>query len=949
MEKFLKTTASYLLNRYQQNLPGLTVVFPNRRAGLFFRQYLSECIEQPIFSPRIQTISELIEENANLKKASTEELIIELWKVFTRITGIDESLDDFYFWGEMLLHDFNEMDQYRIDARKLFSNIYSLKELDTVFDYLDDNQRTILSSFWKTILEVKDSIDKQRFLKVWGDLFPVYDTFKKQLRARGIGYEGMIYRDLAERLDNPDFHLPETKWSFIGFNALNRCEQELFKHLKNNASALFFWDYDDYYLQKTHHEAALFLRSNLSQFPPPDDFLFQTDSFSALKEAEVVSVPGFSGQALVAARWLEENRAPGTRRYDHTAVVFCNEALLVPALNTLPGSVESVNITMGFPLKDAPAYSLIRNLAELDRNSRPDEKGQALFYHRQVLSLLNHPLLSVLVSEAREQLTNDIHRKNQIYCTVADMGISDFLRTLFTLPVQSPEIGAYIRQIVAQIVPSLPENDVLARESLYQLLLLTNRLQRSLFGSDHNKDVGLSKKLFYQLLLRQLERITVPFEGEPLSGVQFMGFLETRCLDFDQVILLSFNDDRLPGSGHRHSFIPYNLRKGFGLPLPEHHNAMYSYYFYRLIQRAQKVCMVYDSRTEGLSRGEVSRFALQLKYEANTLQLNEKQAVFPYEPAESSGIEIEKTPALIERIEQYLTQKGLTPSALNRYIDCPLRFYFRYIEGLEEHDELSEEIDPVLFGRIAHKALEEIYRPWVGKTIETKAIDTILNDQRNMERSLTLALQQEYFRGGTATLNGKNKLIFDIIREYVETILKYDRTNVPFYLIGLENRFSDILRIPSGEKIIPVKISGFIDRVDKKEGMLRVIDYKTGRDKNSVDSIENLFIANENRNKAALQTLFYARCLQAHFPGETKILPAVYGANNIFQKDFNPVFVCNKKELIFQDVAEEFNTHLEQILTQLLHPDLPFTQTDDDKKCTFCEFNGICNRKNLAD
>jgi len=436
----------------------------------------------------------------------------------------------------------------------------------------------------------------------------------------------------------------------------------------------------------------------------------------------------------------------------------------------------------------------------------------------------------------------------------------------------------------------------------------------------------------------------IPFEGEPLSGMQIMGFLETRNLDFDNLVLLSFNDDKLPGNPHQHSFIPYSLRKGFGLPVIEQRNAMYAYYFYRLIQRAKKVTLVYDSRTEGMTKGEVSRFATQLFYEAKHLKINEKQAVFDFEPAGQKPIEIVKTNEINNLVLSHLQNKRISPSALNIYIDCKLKFYLKYIEGIAETDDVAEDIDHLLFGRIAHVALEMLYQPFLNKKIDKADIEKIITDGKALDKSLRQALEQEYFKGGNLNLNGRNLLVFDIIKKYLLRILKYDLSIAPFTLLGLEKKYEMTFNIDTSNGELAVLVGGTVDRIDRVGEIIRVVDYKTGEAKQSVSGIEKLFYKNSARNKVAFQTLVYAGCVVAETNPLAPVLPAVYGARSVFLDDFDPLFTIAGGYLNYQANAVEFENGLKQLLGEMLDPNVPFSQTDDEQMCKYCQYNGICNR-----
>lgn len=944
MDKFLRQVASYLNQKYSKSLFELCLVFPNRRAGLFFQKYLSEIIKTPVFSPQIITIADLSQKWSGLELMDQNRLIIELYKVFSNVVKTNETIDDFFYWGEMLLADFNDIDKYQVDAKQLFSNIKSLRELDSGFDFLDEEQIAFISTFWNNLLQARDSESKRQFVSIWQNLHAVYEQFTQKLIAKGYAYEGLMYRSLISKLTKGELVIEDQQYVFVGFNALNQCEIKLFDFLQQKKTASFFWDYDDYYLNAKQHEAALFMKANLQRFPMPHDFQLESNQFINLKTIDVISVPGFSGQATFAADWMNVNAEKLNTNFDNTALVLCDETLLNPMLNVLPSMVDKFNITMGFPLKSSPVYALIKALVDIDRNARPDKNQQLLFYYRNVMGLLSNPLLKTQLAGFVEQLFEKIKLENKIYLTNADFAHHELLSSIFNLPETSKQCHQYLQQIITLVFKGISDDEKLIKESLYQLYLAVNRLADSL-SLDNVSENEISKKLFYQLLLRQLERLTIPFEGEPLSGTQIMGFLETRCLDFDNLILLSFNDDKLPGSVNQHSFIPYSLRKGFGLPTIEQRNAMYAYYFYRLIQRAKNVSLVFDSRTDGMSKGEVSRFATQLKYEADHLKIVEKQAVFNFEPVEKGEIIIEKVPALIQKIEHHLTQYRISPSALNTYIACPLKFFFKYIEGISEIDDLAEDIDHLLFGRIAHLALELLYQPYIDREISPQTIDDILSNTKKLNESLQKALEKEFFKGGNINLNGRNMLVFEIIKKYVMRILKYDRSIAPFTLIGLEKVYEQVLEVnTTQQKVLSVRVGGTIDRIDRVGDQIRVVDYKTGQSESSVPSIEKLFIESSTRNKAAFQIMLYAGCVVDNLKTDLPVMPAVYGAREVFKDDFDPLFSFKGGKLIYQANAEEFNQLLKQLIAEIADVNIPITQTNDQQKCKYCSFNGICCR-----
>lgn len=944
MNKFLHQVADFLYHKYNNQLVNLTVVFPNRRAGLFFQKYLSELVDKPIFSPHITTISEMVSLGSGLKLMDQNRLIIELYKVYGQVTNTTETLDEFFYWGEMMLSDFNDIDKYLVDAKQLFGNVESLRALDAGFDFLTEEQLAYLSTFWSNFLKARESDSKKQFTTIWKNLYTIYERFKTHLLAQDYAYEGLIYRQVAENLNNAFGELETSNFAFVGFNALNQCETKIFKFLQKNTTTNFFWDFDNYYMDDNKHEAALFMNANLQVFPMPPDFAPHFDNFSTLHQIDVVSVPGFSGQASLAASWIESNEKVLSPRFDNTAIVLCDETLLTGMLNVLPSNLGEFNITMGFPVKNSPVYAMVKGLVDIDKNSRPDPSGKPLFYYRNVLGLLSNPLIKARLGNFTELLLEKVKKENKIYLDIDDFKDQELLKLIFDLPESASDCQGYLQQIIKYVFAHTNDDEKLLKESLYQLYLSTNRLFDSLVDTEGKMAGSLSKKLFYQLLLRQLDRLMIPFEGEPLSGIQIMGFLETRCLDFDNLILLSFNDDKLPGNPHQHSFIPYSLRKGFGLPVIEQRNAMYAYYFYRLIQRAKNVSLVFDSRTDGMSKGEVSRFATQLKYEAKHLHINEKQAVFDFDPAEQQVISVCKDQNILAKIETYLTKRSVSPSALNTYIDCSLKFFFKYIEGISEIDDVAEDIDHLLFGRIAHVALEQLYQPFEGKTVEKSDVESLIANRKLLDKSLQYALEKEYFKGGKMNLNGRNLLVYDIIKKFVVRILKYDTSIAPFTLIALEKAYYDRYNITTVNGLLSVEVGGTIDRLDQVGDKIRVVDYKTGKADQNVKEIEKLFFNNASRNKAAFQTMIYAGGVVNTLNEQLPVLPAVYGARGIFKADFDPYFTMGDGLLIYQANATAFRDGLTQLLNQLADPEIHFLQTSDNRLCSYCPFNGICNR-----
>jgi CRISPR/Cas system-associated exonuclease Cas4 (RecB family) len=943
MKKFLEQVGQYALQRYGNTIGDLTIVLPNRRAALFLQKYISENITKPIFSPKLLTISELISSFTELGPADHNRLMIHLYNIYNSVTGSKEPFDDFYYWGEMLLADFNEVDQYLVDAEVLYKNIQSLKEIDWGFDFLNPEQLSYLSAFWNHILNSKDSESRTSFLNLWAKLPLIHRQFNEALRVKKIGYEGMRYRDMVHHLS--DFH---EQWSgrplfFVGFNALNHCEIKLLKFMKLHAETSFFWDYADHYLNNLNHEAGKFIRENTAAFPMPSDFQFDSGELCRLEKLEVVSVSSNTGQSVYCSHWLLENQSLLNDRFDNTALVLCDEKLVEPVIQALPASIDMVNVTMGYPFRNSVVYGLLKALADLDKNSRTDGNSENIFYYRHVLTLLSHPLINQVVDHDMEAFFKRISETNKIYLRSSDFVNFPFLDHVFKLPDDAACCKHYLQVIISALFEYLPEVSIVEKELLHQLYLAINQLHASLFDEQEIRGEVVSKRLFYQLLTKYLDGLSVPFEGEPLKGLQIIGFLETRCLDFDNLIFISASDNQLPGGTHRYSFIPYALRKGFGLPLHEHRQAMHAYYFYRLLHRAKKVVMVYDNRSDGMSKGEPSRYIAQIKNEMPWTDVSVRHAVFGFEPESPKPVKVDKSKEVFDRLIRYTEQTNFSPTALNTYLDCRLKFFFSYIEKIKEPDEISEHIDNLIFGRVAHTALEHIYQPFIGKIVDKDTLIKLIKNKDLIQKALTSALQREYFKDNPVQLSGNNLLANKIIEKYLYRILQHDLESAPFTILGIEKRYIADFPVEVSGKRVNLRVGGTIDRIDQTDEGIRIIDYKTGKSKNSLVKIQSMFAGND-RNKAVFQTMLYAHSFSKIENPNVPVLPAVYGARAVFQDDFSPLITFDNQPLSYQLIEQEYVQGLTDLLREIVDENVPFDQTPNRNNCTNCLYNIICNR-----
>ena len=706
MESFLKLVAADLYKHTEGNLAHTAVVFPNKRAGLFFNEYLAQESESPIWSPAYVSISELFRSLSPWEVGDPVKLVCELYKIFRRETQSTETLDDFYFWGEMLISDFDDADKNKVDTDKLFSNLQDLRNIMDDYTFIDDEQEEAIRQFFQNFSIERRTALKERFISLWDVLGNIYKGFRESLASQNIAYEGMMYRHVIEHLDVDK--LPYEKYVFVGFNVLNKVEHTLFTQLKDAGKAVFYWDYDEFYMKENRqavtHEAGEFIRRNLRDFPSPlSGELFK--NLSKPKEVHYIASSTENAQARYLPQWIRNNL---TTPEKETAVVLCNEALLQPVLHSLPAEVKHVNITMGFPLSQTPVYSFLIALLELHTHGFNFKSGRYTF--QSVVTLLKHPYTRQLTGQA-ELLEKELTRNNRFYPLPGELGKDEFLTRLFTplsgnlnLCIRLSETLQQVASIYQANTSGTEDTDAfnqLYRESLFKAYTTINRF-RTLIEED---ELTVQSETFRRLLVKVLSATNIPFHGEPAIGMQVMGVLETRNLDFRHLVLLSVNEGQLPKSGGDSSFIPYNLRKAFGMTTIEHKIAVYAYYFYRLLQRAERITLMYNTSSDGLNRGEWSRFMLQFLIEwphPITRQFLEAGQ----SPQGTSPITVEKTPDVMRRMQSLFDVRAnpkakFSPSALNYYLDCPLKFYYRYVAGLSAPDEVSAEIDSATFGSIS--------------------------------------------------------------------------------------------------------------------------------------------------------------------------------------------------------------------------------------------------------
>ena len=965
MQTFLQLVAQDLYQKIGNDLSRVAIVFPNKRASLFFNEYLAMQSDRPIWSPAYVSISELFRQLSPWKSGDPIRLVCELYKVFREETRSEETLDDFYFWGELLISDFDDVDKNLVDADRLFSNLQDLRNIMDDYDFLDSEQEEAIRQFFQNFSIERRTQLKEKFISLWDKLGDIYHHYRRNLEELGIAYEGMMYRYVMEELQ-PD-KLKYEHYVFVGFNVLNKVETKFFERLREAGKALFYWDYDVFYTRLPRentppytHEAGEFILRNLKLFPNElPEAVF--DTLRKPKNVRFISAPTENAQARYLPEWI---RSVTKRDLQETpvkekenAVVLCNEALLLPVLHSIPPEVKNVNITMGFPLAQTPVYSFVSALIELQTTGYRRDTGR--YQYEAVQSVLKHPYTRQLSTSA-ESLEKQLTRDNRFFPLPSELKQDIFLEQIFTPKTGISALCQYLTEMLREVAVLYRQeqetDDIfnqLYRESLFKSYTLINRLLNLIDNGELNIQIDTLRRL----LCRLLATSNIPFHGEPAIGMQVMGVLETRNLDFRNLIMLSLNEGQLPKAGGDSSFIPYNLRKAFGMTTIEHKNALYAYYFYRLIQRAENVTLLYNTASEGLNRGEMSRFMLQFLVESPH-SISREYLEAGQSPQSGREIRVEKTPEIITRMyERYDVNRHpkslFSPSALNTYLDCRLKFYYRYVAGLKAPDEVSAEIDSALFGTIFHRAAELVYKDLTanGKEIRKDDLEQVLRNDIKLQNYVDTAFKEEFFHVALTEkpeFNGTQLINAKVITSYLRQLLRNDLQYAPFFMEGMEKKVTEIIEIETPQGKLALNIGGTIDRIDSKDDTLRIVDYKTGGSPKTPENIKQLFTPADGRPNYIFQTFLYASTMCRK--QSLKVAPSLLYIHRAASETYSPVIEMGEARQPkmpvnnFAFYEDEFRERLQTLLQEIYNPEEAFTQTEDTKKCEFCDFRELCRR-----
>ena len=959
MKSFLSEVAEQLYAKYGDEVSSLTLLFPSQRARLFFSEALADIVERPIWAPRFMTVDELMGKISPLRAADRLRLVCELHGVYNEFHT--EDFDHFYNWGQMLVADFDMVDKYMVDAEQLFANIADIKEIEADLSYLTPEQEEYVRRFWNTLSDSMTlSEQKSYFLKIWRNLPQIYARYKSRLHELGIGYSGMIYRDAAQILKQATTSpLESGRYVVVGFNALSSCEKVLFDHLKSAFDADFFWDYSDYFFDDTMQEAGRFIRENVARYPSQYN-ISHGDLRRNISHITVASTTTSAAQCKYVAQLLEQiagrDKSGKLQQLDrNTAIVLTDENMLEPLLYALPSELKAggVNVTMGYPLRSTLAYSFVERLLELQNHCR-ERNGEITFYYVDVEGLLTHPYLA---DRAPKQIADIRKRivKDRIYnLTFEQLSELPFASSLFVAADGSQSLFGYLDSMLWFVLADMEPTETLQIEYIIQ----ARKALRQAANMVDSCGIELTLSLTRSLIRRHLQGVRIPFEGEPLKGLQVMGILETRNIDFKNVIILSMNDSNFPGTRIADSSaIPYSLRFAYNLPTQEHHQGVYAYYFYRLISRAENLWMCYCSTADEKGAGEPSRYIRQLEYESG-MKISKVKVGVEVNIAHQQQIVIPKDSRTLELLKRYTDgEVELSPTAFSTYVQCPLRFFYRYLAQIRVDDSLEEGLDDKTFGNIFHLSAEYLYTAAVGEAEPLVVLNRIT--AQDITSAVDRAISELCFGGKSINgeqLQGELAIVRRIVVKYLhDNLIAYDKNHPDFTILSLED--SEGLAVPfefevAGEKR-SVIFGGRADRIDSLNGgaIRRIIDYKTGGEHLTFAGFDKLFHGKDaQRVGNTINTLLYAMIAQRKFGCDTQ--PALYYLREMYRDDYSPLLRmgqgAHKRAVTierYSEVAEEFETQVRETLCSLFNPAEPFTQVEDVMACKYCDYNPICSRK----
>lgn len=991
MKEFLRSVVKHYFNPLPLRSDGTPdyvqmtdwlFVFPNRRAGLFFGKYL--CEENggnPVLSPRFLTIGDLFGLFSEYRVADRTELLFLLYKVYCNVRakhGMSverDRFEQFIFWGEMMLRDFEEVDKYLVDAKSLFCNIKDLNEIESRFGDLDSEVIDILRTFWINVSPemVKPGSAKESFTQTWGILYEIYEDFRAALTQEGFYYEGLRQRMVVSLLDTPEMEaklrcLP-SHIVLAGITAINEAERALLLWLKKKGGLECCWDYAD-----EHVQDLPFIKKNLEDF---GNALTEEEQRSGIvsdaeKTYSRMAVSTGVGQAAEASRILY-----GWRELEpiNTAVVLSDEKMLNSTLYALPKEYDAFNVTMGYALKQTPVATLVESLIFLQNNVRFDSIGVS-YYYKAVLPILSHSFILELEKDHASNLKKTIFRGSKYLIYPSDLhGKSELFQLIFpSVRDKSFSPIQYLHNILIFFLNAFnaeskkqtgdaskddtPDRYILIREGIIVYLKILDQLEQELQSANMT---GIDVQSKFHLIQKLAMGQSVSFSGEPMQGLQIMGVLETRALDFERIVMLSTNEGVVPSKPSQNTFIPFSLRQAFGLPIQIYKDQVFAYHFYRLLSRAKEVVFLYDSRTNGMQTGEQSRYLLQLEY-LYGVKFKDLTSSRRIVGSREEPIVVKKTAEVMAQMSKF--QPGgdgaLSASSLKTFLQCPLQFYFVKVRGLSSEDEMEEEMDDSKFGTILHNSLKQFYSDYEGQWIDSGTILRTLNDERKIRHIVSSQYKKSF---GCDPVSGYQQLVCSLISRHFTGVLNHDCSIAPFYYVSGEKKCSFSYQVKGTD--LRVNLKAYLDRLDMRkdetsgEYTLRVVDYKTGKAQNfSKLNVSKLFDGGTACSPEAMQVLLYCLMVE-NLDTEHKEPLLITSATPDYQHVqpnlyFTRAFLSEDSEVqteVISDyrknggkISDTVTEQFDQLLKDLFDPSIPFTQTSKENNCKFCKFIEICNK-----
>ncbi len=956
MIPFLHEVAADLIARLGDNLKEAAIIFNNKRPEAFLKKHLGELQGNASFSPTFFTISSFFAASTNLVVADPLKQFFILHLEFNKLLVAEGkptlSPDQFFPMANIILSDFAEVDYDLVDAASLFTQLEDIAVIQQQFDHFTEEQQAFLERFWSSFSADKQRSHQQKFLELWIRMPALYRNFHQAMQAQGLITTAQTYRRLANgTADDPKFISPYKKLIFIGFNALNKCEEKLFKQWQNEGCALFYFDTDDYYLQDNLQEAGVFLRRNINRSELINSFPQQQFLGDKRSIVDVIKTQGHAAQAKILIEKINfEALSAFSDDPEKTAIILADETLLVPVMQTLPPEAGIVNITMGYPLTQSPLFGLTELWLNIQEQINKQQKHTV--YYRDALAFLSHPLSGVKAAE-REELQNKLLNHQWVEVPLTELHLISALAPNFFTSRHTglQTIDALYLMLTAVLEQRQRQNQLneleanLILEACKKLNLLHDNLDA------YAPNLGLS--LVFALIRKTLSSLAVPLEGEPLRGIQVMGMLESRCLDFEHVIILGMNEGTMPKRSVNPSFIPDSLRRANGMAVLENQDAISAYLFYRLLQRSEKVTLVYDGLGEDTEAAEPSRFIRQLAYESK-LKFNYLQQEQPVRIESSNVIVIPKQGKVWKEMESFFYNgnpfktSNVSATTLTTYLACTLQFFFRYVAKIKEPEEVAENLEANQIGSALHQALEWFYSDLI-KTDTVITADRIDQKLPEIPEYSRAALSMVLFknRAQLKHTNSMQQIVLQIVAEYMKAILVHDHLHSPFQIVELENKKDYKYHFPieiSGQKKY-LQLYGILDRVDEKDGQTRIVDYKTGSDELKYSSLEKLFERDgKAQNKAVVQTLFYT-FIYEQVRKTSHVEPNLYAVRKMETEGTR--FKSGK--IVLQSVDLEnakaaFSGHLQNTLDELFDQQIPFNQTTRLETCQYCPYKDICER-----